>query len=79
MKTLKDLYDGNVDVRDSDIPAEWKESFTQFMFGQTCQAETNEDGTIKEFIYYACDFRGWYFQNKEAIERDIKINNVLKS
>ena len=79
MKTLKDLYDGNVDVRDSDIPAEWKESFNKFIMGSTCQAETNEDGTIKEFIYYACDFRGWYFQNKEAIERDIKINNVLKS
>jgi hypothetical protein len=79
MRTLKELYNANVDVRDSDIPVEWKESFSRFIMGSTCQAETNEDGTIKEFIYYACDFRGWYFQNKEAIERDIKINNVLKS
>jgi hypothetical protein len=79
MRTLKELYNANVDVRDSDIPVEWKESFGKFMMGSTCQAETNEDGTIKEFIYYACDFRGWYFQNKEAIERDIKIDNVLKS
>jgi hypothetical protein len=79
MRTLKELYNANLDVRDSDIPVEWKESFSRFMFGSTCQAETNEDGTIKEFIYYACDFRGWYFQNKEAIERDIKIDKVLKS
>lgn len=76
--TLKELYEANVDVRESQIPIEWKESFNQFMFGQTCQAETNEDGTIKEFIYYACDFRMWYFQNKEVIERDIKINEICK-
>jgi hypothetical protein len=79
MKTLKDLYDGNVDVRDSDIPVEWKESFNQFMMGQTCQAETNEDGSIKEFIYYFHDFSRWYYMNQQSIERDIKINNVLKS
>lgn len=76
--TLKELYEANVDVRESQIPIEWKESFNQFMFGQTCQVETNEDGTIKEFIYYACDFRMWYFQNKEVIERDIKINEICK-
>jgi hypothetical protein len=46
--------------------------------GQTCQAETNEDGSIKEFIYYACDFRMWYNMNKESIERDIKIDQVIK-
>jgi hypothetical protein len=79
MKTLKDLYDGNVGVRDSDIPVEWKESFNQFMMGQTCQAETNEDGSIKEFIYYFHDFSRWYYMNQQSIERDIKINNVLKS
>lgn len=48
------------------------------MMGQTCQAETNEDGSIKEFIYYAWDFRAWYHENREAIERDIKINQVIK-
>lgn len=77
MKTLKELYDDNVDVRDSNIPEMWKESFRNFMFGQTCQADVDEDGNIKEFIYYGCDFRIWYHQNKEAIERDIKINDVL--
>ena len=78
MENLKQVYESGRDVRDSDIPEMWKESFGRFMMGQTCQAERNEDGTIKEFIYYACDFRGWYFQNKEAIERDIKIDDVLE-
>jgi hypothetical protein len=36
------------------------------------------DGTIKDYIYYACDFRAWYFQNQEAIERDIKIDQITK-
>jgi hypothetical protein len=78
MKNLKELYEANVDVRESQIPLEWRESFSQFMFGSTCSAEVDEDGNIKEFIYYACDFRGWYFQNKEAIERDIKIDEICK-
>ncbi len=74
--TQEELYESNVDVKESQIPEEWKESFNKFIFGSTCLAETNEDGTIKEFIYYACDFRSWYFQNKEAIERDIKIDQI---
>jgi hypothetical protein len=78
MENLKQVYEIGRDVRDSDIPEIWKESFGNFMMGQTCQAETNEDGSVKEFIYYACDFRIWYFQNKEAIERDIKIDQVIK-
>jgi hypothetical protein len=78
MENLKQVYEAGRDVRDSDIPQIWKESFGNFMMGQTCQAETNEDGSVKEFIYYACDFRIWYFQNKEAIERDIKIDQVIK-
>ena len=78
MENLKQVYESGRDVRDSDIPQIWKESFNQFMMGQTCQAETNEDGTVKEFIYYACDFRMWYLQNKEAIERDIKIDQVYE-
>ena len=74
--TLKELYEANVDVRESQIPEEWKESFNKFMMGSTCQAEINEDGSIKEFIYYGCDFRAWYFQNEQAIERDLKINEI---
>lgn len=78
MENLKQVYELGRDVRDSDIPEMWKESFARFMMGQTCQAEMNEDGTVKEFIYYACDFREWYFQNKEAIERDIKIDQIYE-
>lgn len=76
--TLKEIYEANIDIKESQIPEEWKESFNKFMFGSTCLAETNEDGTVKEFIYYACDFRSWYFQNQEAIERDIKINQIYE-
>ncbi len=78
MENLRQVYVDGRDVRDSDIPQEWKESFNRFMMGQTCQVETNEDGSIKEFIYYAWDFRAWYHQNQEAIERDIKIDQVIK-
>jgi hypothetical protein len=79
MMNLKEIYEAKRDVRESEIPEIWKESFNQFMFGQTCCAEYEEDGrTIKEFIYYACDFRIWYNQNREAIERDIKIDETLK-
>jgi len=76
---LKEVYEAERDVRDSDIPNEWKESFNQFMMGQTCQAETNEDGSVKEFIYYFHDFSRWYYMNQQAIERDIKIEDVLDS
>lgn len=76
---LTEIYESKRDVRDSDIPNEWKESFNQFMMGQTCQAETNEDGSVKEFIYYYHDFSRWYHINQKSIERDIKINDVLNS
>lgn len=75
---LKEVYEANRAIRESEIPEIWKDSFNRFMFGQTCCAETNEDGSIKEFIYYACDFRNWYNQNKTEIERDIKIEETLK-
>jgi hypothetical protein len=76
--TLKEIYDSNKDVRESQIPKDWKESFNQFMFGSTCLAEYNEDGSIKEFVYYSHDFRMWYNQNKKQIERDLKINEVIE-
>lgn len=76
--TLKELYEEKRDIRESEIPKIWKESFERFMMGQTCCAEMNDDGSIKEFIYYACDFRIWYSQNREVIERDIKIDETLK-
>jgi len=78
MENLKQVYESGRDVRDSDIPQIWKESFGNFMMGQTCQAEIDEDGKVKEFIYYSHDFRRWYHQNEESIERDIKIDQVIK-
>ena len=78
MKNLKEIYEEGRDIRESEIPAHWMESFNRFMIGQTCCAETNEDGSIKEFIYYGCDFRIWYSRNREAIERDIRIDETLK-
>jgi len=78
MGNLKQVYSEERDVRDSDIPQEWKESWNQFIMGQTCQAETNEDGSVKEFIYYSHDFRRWYHMNKQAIERDIKIDQIYE-
>jgi hypothetical protein len=78
MKNLKELYESKSDVRDSQIPIEWKDSFNKFIFGQTCYMEENENGE-KEFVYYSHDFRYWYHQNQEAIERDLVINEVLKS
>ena len=38
----------------------------------------DDNSTLKDFIYYSHDFRFWYHQNKEAIERDIKIDEVCK-
>lgn len=78
MKTLKEIYDSGKDVKESQIPVEWKDSFNKFMFGSTCLADLNEDGSIKEFIYYSHDFRQWYNKNKKAIERDEKINKIIK-
>jgi sarcosine oxidase delta subunit len=78
MKNLRQVYEEGRNVRDSDIPEIWKESWNQFIMGQACQAETNEDGTVKEFIYYSHDFRRWYHMNQQAIERDIKIDQFIK-
>ena len=77
---LKEIYEESRDIKDSEIPDIWKNSFNRFMLGQTCSAEYEEDGkTIKEYIYYADDFRRWYNMNKKAIERDIKIDETLKN
>ena len=78
MANLTEIDLENRDIRDSEIPEIWRESFMNFMTGQACSAELDDDGNVKEFIYYACDFRAWYYQNKQAIERDIKINQVYE-
>ncbi len=73
---LKELYESGEDVRDSQIPEEWKESFFHFITGQTCYLVDTEDGE-KEFVYFSHDFRFWYHQNQTAIERSINIDNVI--
>jgi hypothetical protein len=74
--TLTELYNLNIDVLESWIPSEWIESFNRFMFGSTCYLIEKVDGT-KEFCFYACDFRMWYNQNKNQIERDSKIETII--
>jgi hypothetical protein len=80
MKTpnLKEIYDSNIDVRESSIPEEWKKSFFDFMMGSTCLMEEKLDGSGEnEFVYYSHDFRRWYYQNQIAIERSLKIDQIL--
>ncbi len=77
MKTLKQIYDEDRDIRASEIPLDWRPSFDNFIFGSTCLADTDENGAVKDFVYYASDFRRWYRMNREAIERDIKIDEAM--
>ena len=77
MMNLKEIYDSGEDVRDSQIPEKWKSSFDKFMFGQGCLADSDEDGNIKEYIYFSEDFRRWYFQNEKEILRDINIDIII--
>lgn len=76
---LKEIYESKVDVRDSDIPDVWRESWNNFIMGSTCMMGEKLDGSgEKEFIYYSHDFRMWYHQNQKVIERDIKIDQVYE-
>jgi len=76
--TLKDLYDRGTDIREFEIPEKWRKSFNEFMFGSTCLADVDEDGNVVSYVYYYHDFRGWYHQNQAQIERDEKINSIIK-
>jgi hypothetical protein len=51
---LSELYHRGTDVKDSEIPKELKESFDNFMGGQTCYTENDE------FVYHYEDFQRWY-------------------
>lgn len=74
MPTLKELYDSNEDIRESEIPKEWMKSFLDFMTGQTYY----RDPITNEAMYYTFDFRRWYYQNRIQIERDVKIDDIIK-
>ena len=73
MKSLKELYESKKNVRYCDIPEDWIERFRSFMYGQTI---TKEEG---EFVAYHHDFTRWYQMNKQSIEREEKINDILDS
>lgn len=75
-KTLTQLYLDKKDVRQTDIPEYWKQSFENFMFGQTCAIEHLEDGSIV-FVTYYHDFAIWYENNRIQIERHEKINKII--
>ena len=72
--TLKELYESNKDIKESDIPVKWKESFLDFMMGQSYY----KDQITNESMYYSFDFGRWYYQNRIQIERDIKIDDIIK-
>jgi len=81
MKTLKELYESTESIKESEIPESCRESFKRFMVGSTCQAETDNEGKIVQFIYYNRDFRNWYNSNEalvKAYERESKIDSLLK-
>jgi len=73
---LQELFNLGGDIRESDIPKEWVDSFNRYMFGKTCAIEHLEDGS-SQFVFYWEDFKYWYLDNKSQIERDIKINTIL--
>jgi len=73
---LVQIYAEGRDIKDSEIPDEWRESWNKFIMGQTCMIETNEEG-VRETVYYSNDFRRWYHMNQTAIERDSRINDIL--
>jgi hypothetical protein len=77
---LKELYESGEDVRECQIPIEWRESFNHFIMGQTCYLVEKSDGSgEKEFVFFSHDFRFWYHQNQASIERDIKLDDTLNS
>lgn len=75
--TLTEIYKERRDIRDSEIPNKWKESFEKFMYGQT-HTSNIFDGK-EEYVYYASDFSIWYNRNRLAIERDDKIEEIMNA
>lgn len=73
MSSINKLLSDKKDVKFSDIPLEWQDSFRKFMFGSTIYGDENGN----HMAYYH-DFVGWYMNNKREIDREIKINNILK-
>ena len=76
--TLKELYDRGTDIREFEIPEKWRKSFNEFMLGSTCLADVDENGNVVSYVYYSHDFRRWNHINQVEIERDEKIDSIIK-
>jgi hypothetical protein len=70
---IKTLIEGKKDIRFIDIPIQWQDNFNKFMFGQTYYKD--DDGNS---IMYYDDFMRWYWINQVAIDREIKIDNIIE-
>lgn len=70
---IKALIESKKDIRFIDIPIQWQDSFRTFMFGQTyyCDDEGNK-------MMYIHDFIRWYCINQVAIDREVKIDNIIE-
>jgi|AACY02.14.fsa_nt_gi hypothetical protein len=71
MNKLLEFYMNTECVPFDEIPKEWVESFTNFMFGQ---AGPIIDG---RHCAYSHDYKRWFNLNKEQILRDIKLEDIL--
>jgi hypothetical protein len=69
---LTELINKRQDVKFSDIPLEWVDSFNKFMYGQTCYKDTDTN----EFMAYYTDYARWYYANKSIILREEKIDQI---
>lgn len=72
LKIALDKAKKGENIPESLIPDKWKNSFDNFMSGQTCML--NENGEIET---YSQDFLIWYWQNETEIDREIKIDDII--
>ncbi len=71
---LKEIYESGRDIKDDEIPDFWKPSFYKFMRDMFYSNNSTDEVISK---YYSTNFRMWYVMNSVAIERDIKLNNII--
>lgn len=69
---LTQLIKEGKDIRFSDIPDGWRDSFDRFMYGQTMYIDTDTN----EHMAYFTDYARWYFKNENQIVREEKIDQI---
>ena len=69
---LTELINKRENIKFSDIPLEWRESFNRFMYGQTYYKDID---TGEDMAYYT-DYARWYYANKSKIVREEKIDQI---